>query len=120
MGIDWGVVGKWAFVVLLPIGGFIVGGGWPWKAYRHLSDLTLFARLRGEFVTVPQFDAHVREEELRHQRRDDIIDALTHTVRTVESFAGTLGQVMEATKHLAQRMNEADEAIDELQGRRPG
>lgn len=111
MTIDWPAVGKAALFIGLPLAGFLLGGGWPWKAYRRLGDLDLVERLKDHYVSMPMFDAHVREEELRHQRRDDIIDMLTKTVRTMESFAGTLAAQGEGIKYLAAELSELKDEV---------
>lgn len=100
---------RWLIGISLGVAGFLLGGGWPLKAYRRIGDLDLVARLKDSFTTRAEFDAHIREEELRHQRRDDIIDMLTRTMRTLESFAGTLSAQGEAIKYQATELQELKE-----------
>jgi len=110
---------RWLIPLLLGIAGFVLGGGWPAKAYRKWSDLDLVARMKDHFPTRPEFDAHLREEELRHQRRDEIINMLQNTTRTLESFAGTLAAQGEAVKYLATELNELKDEFRAERERRP-
>lgn len=102
---------RWLVPLAIGVLGFLLGGGWPLKAYRRIGDLDLAARMKERFPTREEFDAHLREEELRHQRRDDIIDMLTRTMRTLESFAGTLSAQGEAIKYQASELQELKEEV---------
>lgn len=131
MTLDWEALGKGALYVGLPLAGFLVGGGWPWKAVRRMGDLDLRSRLESVFVTIAKFEAYVREarleleaymreERMRSDRQDEILDMLASQQKATLSLAGAVERNSEAIKFLAEDILEVRRDVSDLRDlRRP-
>lgn len=96
----------WILPLALGVLGFLLGGGWPAKAYRKWSDSDLVNRMKEHFVLTTTFEAHRREEDLKHQRRDEIIEILKDQAKAVQSLSGAVERHTEALKFLAEDVAE--------------
>lgn len=105
---------RWAVPLVIGVLGFLVGGGWPLKAYRKWSDSDLISRMKDSFVPTSTFEAHVRENAMRHQRADEVMGMLHDNQRAILALSGAVERHTEALKFFANDLQEVKDDVERL------
>lgn len=109
---------RWLITLALAVGGFLLGGGWPWKAYRRMGDLDLVERMRPHFWLRVEQGAFERQNEMRHDRTDEIMKMLHDAQSAVMALSGAVERHTEAIKYFGNDLQEVKDEVEELK-RRP-
>jgi len=112
MTVDWEALGKGALFIGLPLAGFLLGGGWPWKAYRRISDLDLLERLKPHVWLRIEHDAYAREQELNSNRQDEILAMLVEQNKAMLAIAGAVERHSEAIKFHSEALSKIETDLD--------
>ena len=99
----------------LALAAFIVG--WPLKAYRRMSDLDLVERMKPHFWSRTEQGAFERQNEMRHQRTDEIMALIRDGQRATLALTGAVERATEGVKYANERIEEVQQDLEELKRR---
>jgi hypothetical protein len=120
MTLDWPAIGKAALFIGLPLAGFLLGGGWPWKAYRRLGDLDLEERLKHKFWLRSEQDAYAREREMVSAQQDEVIAMLKEQTKAILSLTGSVERHTIAIEFFGPQIRDLQADVEEIKDRKRG
>lgn len=87
--------GKWILGSgIIGLLGFVLGGGWPLKAYRRMSDLDLVDRLKPHFPLRAELDAHTEDDrEWRERIMQDFVEPSRDLTRAILQLTGAIADL---------------------------
>ena len=105
---------RWLIGIGLGVAGFLLGGGWPLKAYRRMGDLDLVERMKPHFWTRVEQGAFERQNDMRHDRADEIMKMLHDAQAANTALSGAVERHTEAIKYWGERLEDMEKTVGEL------
>jgi hypothetical protein len=95
--------------------GFVLGGGWPLKVYRRMSDLALVDRLKPHFPLRVELDAHVQDDrEWRERIMQDFAEPTLDLTKAVLQLTGAIADLKVSSGHMKGQIDRINEQLGEL------
>lgn len=105
---------RWIIGLALGVLGFILGGGWPWKAYRRMQELDLLEIIKPHVWMRVEQEAFERRNEMRHDRTDEMMRMLHDAQSSVLALTGAVERHTEAIKYWGAEIQEVKEDVERL------
>jgi len=106
---------KWLIVTAIGVAGFLLGGGWPVKAYRRMGDLDLKDRLKPGFPTREEFDAHVQDDrEWRERIMEDFVEPSRELTKAILQLTGAIADLKLSSERNKDEIKRISEQLAEL------
>ena len=105
---------RWLLPLSVAVLGFLLGGGWPLKAFRRMGELDLIDRMKEHFWTRAEQGAFERQNDMRHDRSDEIVKMLHDAQAANTALSGAVERHTEALKYLGDEMREVRDDVETL------
>lgn len=108
--------GKWILGSgIIGLLGFVLGGGWPLKAYRRMSDLDLVDRMKPHFPLRGELDAHAQDDrEWRERIMEDFVEPTRDLTRAVLQLTGAIADLKLSSERTKDEIGRINEQLAEL------
>lgn len=113
----------WKWIIgsgIIAVLSFIMGGGWPWKAFSRMRELDLVELMKPHFWPRVEQGAFERHNDLKHQHTDEMMEVIRDLQRSIQSLMGSVERHTISIEFFGSQIRDLQADVEEIKDAKRG